>query len=71
MFCAAKAIEVVVVELHRRSFVIVENAGGHSVTHLYAVILGGRGNADGCLNLPEDVQVEFLIEIPPLKRNTA
>ena len=57
VFGAAEAVEVVVVQLHRRSFVIVENASGHSIAYAHTVIFCGRGNADGFFDFPEDVPV--------------
>ena len=54
---AAEAAEVVIVQLHRRSSVLVENVRGHTIAYAHTVIFCGRGNSDGFFDFPEDVPV--------------
>ena len=55
VFGAAEAVKMVVVQLHRRSSVLVENASGHTAPYAHTVIFCSRGNADGFFDFPEDV----------------
>jgi hypothetical protein len=57
VFGAAEAVKMVVVQLHRRISVLVENARGHTIAYAHTVIFCGRGNADGFFDFPEDVPV--------------